>query len=177
MRSWFAVSSLCFAMQLACAPPPPPPAPPPLTSFTEAQEAEVLAQHDAAESLAKVPQPDWAAFVDAYYAPDAIVLQPNGDNVVGRDAIIAYFASFPPASKWETRTVSIHGAGDHAVLHTVYEIVTNPPGAEPVRDVGKSLVVKRRMPDGSWKTTHDMFVSDLPVGPPPEAPAEPAPAE
>lgn len=150
----------------ACAAPPPPPPPPAPTSFTEAEAAAVVAAHEASEALAKVPNPDWAAFVEAYYAPDAIVLQPNGPAVVGREAIQAWFAGFPPASKWETKVVSIAGAGDHAVIHTTYDMVMNPPDAAPVPDQGKSVVVKRRQPDGSWKTTIDMFSSDVPVGAP-----------
>lgn len=173
--------SLGLAAVLGCAAPPPAPAPPAPTSLTDADKAVILEQHEKAAALAKGPQPDWRAFVDAYYAPDAVVLQPNGQDVVGRDAIVAWFSEGPPISVWKGEVIAIVGGGDHAVIHETYELVMNPPDAEPMRDVGRSLIVKHKQADGRWLTTHDMFASFGPApteGTPAEgAPAEGAPAE
>ncbi len=177
---WALVVSLGVLGCAAAPPPPPPPCevcPPP--GLDEPTLKELLAQHDRAEALAKVANPDWAAFVDAYYAPDALVMPEQGQAITGREAIIAYFASFPPASVWETETVSVQGSGDHATLHTRYHLVMNPPDAPAFEDRGKALVVKRRGEDGRWLTTFDMFSSDGPTAsepsePPSEAPTEPA---
>lgn len=146
----------------ACgAPTPPPAAPPPAPVWGPSDEADLRRDHDAAEALAKVAQPDWPAFVKAHYAEDAVVLAPNTPPIVGHEAITAYFSSFPPTSKWETTYVSVMGSGDLAVATGTYDITVAPPGEPEQPDQGKWLEVFRKQADGHWKTVRDTFNTDL----------------
>lgn len=165
---------LLLALALtACGAPPPPPA------WTPDDEAALRRDHDAAEALAKAAQPDWALFVATHYTEDAVVLPPNGPALKGREAITAYFSSFPPTSKWETEYVDVMGSGDLAVAVGTYDITVAPPGQPEQPDQGKWIEVFRKQPDGHWKTVRDTFNSDLalPAAPAEATPAEAAPAE
>ena len=155
----------------ACSTPPAPP------SWTPEDEANLRRDHDAAEALAKAPQPDWALFVKTHYTEDAVVLQPNGPALKGHEAITAYFSSFPPTSKWETTYTDVYGSGDLAVAVGTYDITVAPPGQPEQPDQGKWIEVFRKQPDGHWKTVRDTFSSDLAAPAAAPAPTEAAPTE
>jgi len=112
---------------------------------------------------------NWAA-VAGLYAENATFMPPNEAARTGRAAIQAWMATFPPITAFKLTTQEVDGVGDLAYVRGTYELTVTPPGApHPVTDHGKFLNVNRRMADGSWAYTNDMFNSDLPVAPPPAA--------
>lgn len=108
-------------------------------------------------------QSDWSTFVDAHYWPDAKLLPPNTPLVVGREALIAFFKSFPPLSVFRTSDLEIEGDGDTAYIRGSYEITMNPSNSAPVTDKGKYVEIWRRH-EGKWRCAIDIFNGDLPSG-------------
>ena len=58
---------------------------------------------------------DWAG-VASLYAEDAVLLPPNTPDVVGRDAILALFESWPPVTEFANRIDEVSGCQDLAVV-------------------------------------------------------------
>jgi ketosteroid isomerase-like protein len=152
-------------MAIACQAPAP-------TGLTETDKAAIQKVVDEAVSLANAPTKDWAAYVKAYYAEDAVVLPPNGPLVQGRAAMESWFASFPPMSDFRAEIIEVEGRGDLAYVRGAYSMLFTPPGAsEPIKDTGKYIEIWRKQADGSWRAIRDIFNSDLPL-PAPEPKAE-----
>jgi ketosteroid isomerase-like protein len=55
--------------------------------------------------------------------------------------------------------------GDLVVVRGRYVMGIQPPGGDPIQDVGKYVEVRRRQRDGSLKIFLDTFNSDLPAPP------------
>ena len=65
--------------------------------------------------LAAAQARDWRT-VALLYTEDAILMPPNGPPVVGRENIRAWFADFPPLSRFHTETLEVVGCGDLSYL-------------------------------------------------------------
>jgi len=118
---------------------------------------------DDAATMMTQPKPDWAAYVQHYYAEDATVLVPNMPPVKGRAAIQALFAAFPPVTNVKFDPAEVDGRGDLAYVRGNYEMTMNPPGAPALTDKGKYLEVHKRQADGAFKVLYDSWSSDLPL--------------
>jgi len=124
-------------------------------------------QHFAQLALAK----NWAMLASRFTS-DGEMLPPNEPAVKGRAAIQAWMTAYPPISAFTVETPEIDGVGDFAYTRGAYTITVTLPGAtSPVQDHGKYLAISRKQADGSWLITHDIFNSDVPLAPPPAAPA------
>ena len=131
-------------------------------TFTEADLAAIETATD--EAMAINATGDHTAYVDHYYAPDAVVMPPNSEVVRGREALIAFNENFPPYEDLRFTHVEVDGAGDIAYVYGTYLMVmAAPEGEEPAQDRGKYIEIWRRQPDGSWKVALDIFNSDLPI--------------
>jgi len=115
---------------------------------------------------------DWKGDL-ALYTEDAIELPPNQAALQGKAAIQAGDEAFPPFSNFQEQSLEIEGQGDLAYDRGTYSMTVTPPGAAPIEDRGKYLAIWRKQADGSWKTSHLIYNSDLPL-PAPETPAGPA---
>jgi ketosteroid isomerase-like protein len=126
-----------------------------------ASEIALIEQtHAATEAMVK-PDADWDAWAAAHYAPDAMLLPPNGPAVQGRKAIAEYLASFPPITHFEVVDLDVVGAGDLAYIRGTYDMTLSPPDGPSFRDVGKYIEIWRRQADGSWRCSADIFNSDV----------------
>ena len=110
---------------------------------------------------------DYGALVKAYYTADAILLAPNMPIANGPAAIEKLLHTFPPVTSLSLHTEEVVSAGDMAWGRGTYAMTMAPPGAAVVADSGKWMEVYQKQADGTWKTTRDMFNSNLA----PEAPA------
>jgi ketosteroid isomerase-like protein len=99
------------------------------------------------------------------YAEDAVVLPPNAPPVRGHGQIRELFREMIEAGAADvTRELSeLDVAGDVGYGVGAYTMALRGPGAEPIRDSGKYLLVYRRQADGAWRVALDMFSSDLPA--------------
>lgn len=122
--------------------------------------AGVLANGDA--WLKAVRAADWSAMA-ATYAPDAILMPPNGPVVTGRPAIFDWFGAFPPLVSMDVEEVEVEGCCDLAYVRGTYRLEAKLPGGASLREKGKYLEIHRKQPDGTWLKSHDMFSSDEPA--------------
>ena len=101
--------------------------------------------------------------VMALYAEDARLLAPNAPIAEGRAAIQAVLQSYLDAGVNSLELQSIDVLNDGALVVDIgrYVLGMQPPGADPVRDEGKYVVVFRREGDGTLKIVADAFNSDL----------------
>ncbi len=105
------------------------------------------------------------ALVKAFYAPDAVLMPPNHPIVEGRANIQSFLQGLIDSGftsiKLETPTIA--SVDDLAYGRGHYTLSMSPPGAAPVQDVGKYIVVYRRQANGAWRAVADIFNSDQPA--------------
>jgi uncharacterized protein (TIGR02246 family) len=106
-----------------------------------------------------------AAGVGALYTSDAFLLPPNAPVAKGRPAIEAIAQAYldAGAQSLELNTVALEEQGDLVVEVGTYALGVQPPGGDPVTDVGKYLQVFKRQADGSLRIAYDCFNSDQPL--------------
>lgn len=141
-------------------------APADAASVAELSDADrrAIESVDAAAARAGVAG-DFDAFA-ALYTEDAVLLPPNAPAVRGRAAIRDFWASVPTITAFDIDVEEIVGRGDLAYVQGTYVLELTPPGAaEPIRDEGKFIEIRRRQPDGSWPLARDIYNSDLPATP------------
>ena len=63
--------------------------------FSDADRAQIRTTMEEALAISNTSG-DLVQYGNLYYAPDAIVMPPNGEAVRGREAIIAWNENFPP---------------------------------------------------------------------------------
>jgi uncharacterized protein (TIGR02246 family) len=98
------------------------------------------------------------------YAEDAVLMPPNADPVRGRSAIQDYLTAFPPYADMQVSPAEVEGRGDLAYAWGGFTMTVTPPSGAPILERGKYMEVWRRLPDGYWRITHDIFNSNLPAG-------------
>ena len=106
---------------------------------------------------------DTAAIV-GLYTPDASLLPPNAPVAKGAQAIGAVIQAYfdAGAQSLELDTTDLDDHGDLVVEVGRYTLGLQPPGGEPITDVGKYLQVFKRQADGSFRIAYDCFNSDQP---------------
>lgn len=126
--------------------------------------AEAIHTLDAAFTKA-VAARDSQVLVSGFYAPDAVLMSPNQPAIVGRENIRVALQGMMDAgvTSLKLETIEIGSAGDLAWERARYTLSMTPPGGAPIQDVGKSLVVFRRQPNGTWRAIVDMYSSDQPA--------------
>ena len=136
-------------------------APPPvdLKAAEDAVRAGDAAQMKAAQALD-------AAGVVAGYSADATVMPPNTPAVSDPASIQKQWAAMlVPGTQvtWAPSKVEVAASGDMAYVQGTYTVSTPGPDGKPVSDKGKYLAVAKKQADGSWKSSEDMWNSDLPA--------------
>jgi ketosteroid isomerase-like protein len=100
----------------------------------------------------------------AQYSLDAVRMPPNGPPVRGLDSIRQWFNSLPPIKSFHFNMDDLNGGGSYAYMRATYDITLAPPGDAEISDTGKTLIVFRKQPDGSWLRVVDSWSSNLPPG-------------
>jgi ketosteroid isomerase-like protein len=145
----------------------------PLATVAFAQSAaaqRTLSEEDVAALRAIADQDaslvlnrDWATLA-SQYSEDAVRMPPNGPAVEGRAEIRKMLEALPPVPAFEFRMVDLQGDSEIAYMRAEWSITVEPPGAAPVSDSGKILIVFRKQEDGIWRRVADAWNSDLPPG-------------
>jgi uncharacterized protein (TIGR02246 family) len=107
-----------------------------------------------------------AAGIAAYFTEDALLMAPDQPVLKGREAVAAYYQSlfntYIPALKSYYDEVEV--AGDLAYGRGTAEVMLTPKqGGEALKSTAKYMNILKRQPDGSWKTTHDIWNSNEPT--------------
>jgi len=99
------------------------------------------------------------------YAEGARMLAPNAPIAEGKEAIRALLQAYVDGGVNSLDLQSIDVLDDGALVVDIgrYVLGIQPPGADPIQDEGKYVVVLKRQGDGSLKIVADAFNSDLPV--------------
>jgi ketosteroid isomerase-like protein len=98
---------------------------------------------------------------------DAVLMPPNQPVVVGRAAVIDWFAGVVKQAR--TTSVGIPQreviiAGDWAIERGSFAWKVAPAaGGAPVEDRGNFLAIYQRQTDGAWKVTQNIWNSSLPT--------------
>ncbi|HEV8357114.1 MAG TPA: nuclear transport factor 2 family protein [Gemmatimonadales bacterium] len=113
-----------------------------------------------------------ADVVAAFYTEQAHLMRPNAPVAVGREAIKAALNEFVPMKpELKLTAQSVVANGPVAIEQGVYAMSFTPPGAPgPINETGKYLV-HWQLVDGKWLLAADIWNSDVPMAPPPPAPA------
>ena len=135
-------------------------------STLDADDIDRLAiTRTTAELLAAVNTSD-ADRCSAIWAADGVMMPPHHPSVQGPEAIGDYFRNLFSRSRFNFTFTSsqVDVAGDIALERVTYTaLIWRAGDARPIEDVGKGLHVYGRQPNGTWKLTHDIWNSDLPV--------------
>lgn len=99
--------------------------------------------------------------VEAYYAKDAVVMQPGVPAVQGLEDITAAaldLANDPNYRlEFKSRKIDVSGAGDLAYARGTYSVsFTHPETKKVESSTGNYLTVYRKQLDGTWKVTEDI---------------------
>jgi len=98
-----------------------------------------------------------------HFTADATLMAPGKNAMVGKDSVRAYyqaiFDQYEPVLESHYEEVSVegdlaYGRGEATVTLTPRE------GGAPTVSTSKYLNILRRQPNGSWKTTHDIWNSN-----------------
>ncbi len=105
-----------------------------------------------------------SAGVASVYAEDGKLMPTGSPTVAGLEAIQQFWQALMDmgAKSATLRTTDLDEQGDTAIESGAYTLIIEPDGADPIKDVGKYLVVWKRQTDGTWKMGSDIFNSDLP---------------
>ena len=98
-----------------------------------------------------------------HFTEDAVLMAPGKPAMRGRDSVQAYYQSifddYEP--ELDSRYEEVEVLGDLAYGCGVATVKLTPEkGGEPVVSTAKYLNILWRQPDGTWKTTHDIWNSN-----------------
>ncbi len=101
-----------------------------------------------------------------FYSDSAVVMPPNAAPVSGRDAIRQFWTGFVAAyniTDFKLITDDVTQSCELAAERGHFDLtMTMKEGGSPIHDVGKYVVVRRKV-NGQWKAITDMFSSNMPV--------------
>ncbi len=106
--------------------------------------------------------------VAAFYADDAIILNPGDASTTGIGDIRAGIAAFHEEYEWSSQEPieALQVEGDLAFTRTAWSAVRiDRDTGEAMEASGKSVHIYRRQSDGTWKIVTDIFNFDHPVDP------------
>lgn len=100
------------------------------------------------------------------YAPDAVVMPPNGPAIRGAKAIADWWNGGWQAGMRHLAlaTTEVYAEGNLATETGTYALdMPLAEGGAPVHDSGKYIVLWKRSPTAGWQLFRDIFNSDIPM--------------
>jgi len=149
------VLSLIFTLFLSCTNE----TPPVEQSIEKDKEMITAVSNDRAEAFNNSD----AAGIAEHFTEDAILMAPGVPAMEGREAVRNYYQSI--FDQYETELDSYYEEikidGDLAYGRGVAKVTLIPKnGTESSSSTSKYLNILQRQPDGTWKTTHDIWNSN-----------------
>lgn len=94
--------------------------------------------------------------VARFYADDAKLMGPRGNDVTGREAIDRYWAGIRNAKSWKLEVLEVGGDRNTAYQVGRSTLVTGGSGGDRV-STSRFVVIWKRQPDGQFKMTLDFY--------------------
>lgn len=123
-------------------------------------EEDIQAITNVSKARAEAFNNSDAAEIASYFTEDAVLMAPGKEASTGKEAVQAYYQSifdeYVPelSSHYEEVEVS----GDLAYGRGFAKVTLTPKtGGASTTSTSKYLNILKRQPDGSWKTTHDVW--------------------
>lgn len=106
-----------------------------------------------------------AGTIASHFAEDGLLMAPGTEAMRGRKAVRGYyqavFDEYLP--KLDSRYEEVEVSGDLAYGRGWAEVELTPKeGGETTVSTAKYLNILKRQPDGTWKTTHDIWNGNEP---------------
>lgn len=156
-----AVTLLGFVLLSGCEPGPP------STEDAESTADDVTQIEQMSAARAEAFNNSNAGGIAVHFTDDAVLMVPGRPAATGRDAVTAYYQSIFDAYEptLDSRYEEVDVSGDLAYGRGIAEVTLVPKeGGEPVVSTSKYINILRRQPDGTWKTTHDIWNANAPPG-------------
>jgi ketosteroid isomerase-like protein len=122
-----------------------------------------------------VAQEKTDSIVNGYYTTDAIVMNPNGPAAVGIEAIRASFNGFFKQSavriRFKMASIVVSDSVASEQGHYTLEIRAKPDTTKVLMSDHGNYVTTFVKRNGQWRALFDIATSEVPVAPPPAAPA------
>jgi uncharacterized protein (TIGR02246 family) len=128
-------------------------------------EMDVASIRAVSDARAEAFRQGDSAGIAVHFTEDGLLMAPGSPAQRGRDAVRAYYQSIFDAYEagLESGYDEVEVSGDLAVGRGFAKVTLKPrAGGETVVSTAKYLNVLRRQPDGSWKTTHDIWNGNEP---------------
>ena len=107
-----------------------------------------------------------AAKIASYFTEDAVLMAPGQPADTGRAAVEEYYQSIFDAYDPELSShyVTVEVVGNHAYGRGIAEVTLTPKdGGATVTSTSKYLNILEKQPDGTWRTTHDIWNANAPA--------------
>lgn len=127
------------------------------------REAEIAAIKAMSDARAEAFRRGDAAAIAIHFAEQGVLMPPGAPVMTGREAVRAYYQKI--FDEYETDLESGYDAvgvdGALAYGQGFAKVTLRPrAGGPPTSSTAKYINVLARQPDGSWKTTHDIWNSN-----------------
>ncbi len=135
-------------------------------AFTSADSTAIAAGLDRMVAAARAG--NWDAW-GAEYTADPVRYPPNSPPLVGKAAADGFNHASPKFSTFDAKLTSLVGNGDLAVATGTFSVGaaagrdSRGQATPAFRDEGTFMEVLQKQPDGSWKTSRDIWNSRLPA--------------
>ena len=106
-----------------------------------------------------------AAEIASHFTEDAVLMAPGAEASIGQEAVQAYYQAIFDAyvPELSSHYEEVEVSGDLAYGRGLAEVTLTPrKGGAPTTSTSKYLNILKRQPDGSWKTTHDVWNGNEP---------------
>ncbi|QHT71314.1 DUF4440 domain-containing protein [Rhodocytophaga rosea] len=132
---------------------------------TQDVQADIQAVEAVSKARAAAFNQSNAAGIAKHFTADAVLMAPDKPAIKGPDAVQGYYQSifdaYTPQLKSYYEQVEV--SGDMAYGRGFAEVRLAPKGGgDTLFSTAKYLNILKKQPDGSWKTTHDIWNSNEP---------------
>ena len=93
------------------------------------------------------------------YTEDGKVMPAESPTVAGREAVQQFWQAIIDmgAKRATLQTADLDEQGDTAIESGAYTLDIEPDGADPIKDIGKYVIVWKRQTDRTWEMAIDIF--------------------
>ena len=133
----------------------------------ENQKKDSIAISAVSKARAEAFRQGNAAGIALHFTENSMLMAPDKEVQRGRDAVEAYYQHLFDTWKTDLKSeyLEVKVSGNIAYGRGFAEVTLIPKsGGDTLKSTAKYLNILERQPDGSWKTTHDIWNANEPSG-------------